>query len=78
MIWMYIHIFIYLYLSIYIYIYIYSYMYLSNKYIYMPPKTPMEPEEWIPGIRIFFSPSGDSWMYPYQRIPMGNPFLSPS
>ena len=21
--------------------------------------------------------SGDSWMYPYQRSPMGNPYLSP-
>ena len=21
--------------------------------------------------------SGDSWMYPYQRIPMGNPYVSP-
>ena len=21
--------------------------------------------------------SGDSWMYPYQRTPMGNPFLGP-
>lgn len=39
-------------------------MYSSNKYIYMPPKTPMEPEEWIPRIRKVFSPSGDSWMYP--------------
>ena len=22
-------------------------------------------------------PSGDSWMYPYQRTPMGNPYISP-
>ena len=21
--------------------------------------------------------SGDSWMYPYQRAPMGNPYISP-
>ena len=21
--------------------------------------------------------SGDSWMYPYQRTPMGNPYISP-
>ena len=26
----------------------------------------------------FFSlHSGDSWMYPYQRTPMGNPYISP-
>ncbi len=22
--------------------------------------------------------SGDSWMYPYQRTPMGNPYISPT
>lgn len=36
------------------YIIVYSYMYSSNKYLYMPPKTPMEPEEWIPRIRKVF------------------------
>ena len=25
----------------------------------------------------FFFDSGDSWMYPYQRTPMGNPYISP-
>ena len=24
-----------------------------------------------------FVESGDSWMYPYQRTPMGNPYISP-
>ena len=24
-----------------------------------------------------FFGSGDSWMYPYQRTPMGNPYVSP-
>ena len=33
-------------------------------------------------VGIYFSPirrqkSGDSWMYPYQRNPMGNPYISP-
>ena len=23
------------------------------------------------------SQSGDGWMYPYQRTPMGNPYISP-
>ena len=26
---------------------------------------------------IFLQVSGDSWMYPYQRTPMGNPYISP-
>ncbi len=27
---------------------------------------------WMHGLK-----SGDSWMYPYQRTPMGNPYISP-
>ena len=30
-----------------------------------------------PGMLEFCLPSGDSWMYPYQRTPMGNPYISP-
>ena len=26
---------------------------------------------------LFQTLSGDSWMYPYQRTPMGNPYISP-
>ena len=29
------------------------------------------------GVVLALQLSGDSWMYPYQRTPMGNPYISP-
>ncbi len=53
-----------------------------------PPPGPLYPSLCQPEIQIvrvrglhrsdmqFIQQSGDSWMYPYQRTPMGNPYIS--
>ena len=32
---------------------------------------------WAGNMIVMYRYSGDSWMYPYQRTPMGNPYISP-